>query len=208
MTAIVACIACAVITPRVPPISKIPETFVGGTASADRLRSQQGGSLFRRSLNSAVHTAATAPAPKELIRLGNIMFLEQLFGIIGPTIALGTLTAVIAFHSPVADWITMPIAWILSAFDVENATRIAPGFLFGFLDQYIPAIIASTDLAGERMRFVLAGLSLCQLIYMSETGIVMMRVGLPVTVFQLFQIFIIRTLVVTPVLVIAAILLF
>ena len=58
------------------------------------------------------------------------------------------------------------------------------------------------------MRFILAGLSLCQLIYMTETGLVVLQVGLPVSVFQLFQIFVIRTLIVTPFLAVAAMLIY
>lgn len=207
MTAILACIICAIITPRIPPISRIPATFIGGTANAERLRQSEDGPLLRRSLDNAVSSAAHTPPVKELARLGNIMMFEQLFGIIGPLIALGTITAAVAFHSPIGDWISLPIAWLLSLFQIQDAARVAPGFIFGFMDQYIPAIIAS-DLASAPMRFVLAGLSLCQLIFMTETGLVMIRVGLPVTVFQLFQIFVIRTIIVTPVLTVAALILF
>lgn len=207
MTAILACVVCAVITPRIPPISRIPATFVGGTANAERLHQAKEGPLLRRSLDNALHSAAHTPPIKELARLGNIMMFEQLFGIIGPLIALGTITAAIAFHSPIGEWISMPIAWVLALFQVDEAVRIAPGFIFGFMDQYIPTIIAA-DLESAPMRFVLAGLSLCQLIYMTETGLVMIRVGLPVTVFQLFQIFVARTLIVTPVLSLAAMILF
>lgn len=207
MTAILACIVCAIITPRVPPISRIPATFVGGSANAERLRQAKKGPLLKRSLDNAISTAAHTPPVKELARLGNIMMFEQLFGIIGPLIALGTITAAVAFHSPIGEWISMPIAWLLSLFQVEDAVRVAPGFIFGFMDQYIPTIIAS-DLTSAPMRFILAGLSLCQLIFMTETGLVMIRVGLPVTVFQLFQIFVIRTIIVTPVLAITAMMLF
>lgn len=207
MTAILACIVCAIITPRVPPISRIPATFIGGTANAERLRQAKEGPLLKRSLDNAISTAAHTPPVKELARLGNIMMFEQLFGIIGPLIALGTLTAAVAFHSPIGEWISMPIAWLLTLFQVDDAARVAPGFIFGFMDQYIPTIIAA-DLASAPMRFVLAGLSLCQLIFMTETGLVMIRVGLPVTVFQLFQIFVVRTIIVTPVLAVAAMILF
>ncbi|MBO6804605.1 MAG: hypothetical protein JJ893_15220, partial [Thalassospira sp.] len=111
------------------------------------------------------------------------------------------------FHSPIAGWISAPIAWMLSLFDVADAARIAPGFIFGFMDQYIPAIVAA-EINDQKMRFILAGLSLCQLIYMTETGLVVLQVGLPVSVFQLFQIFVIRTLIVTPVLAVAAMLIY
>lgn len=202
LTAIVACIVCAVITPRIPPISRIPDALIDGMLDK-RVEAIPNGSLLARCLHNAIASAAQTPPAKEMIRSGTVMLFEQLFGIIGPLIALGTITAAIAFHSPVADWISAPIAWLLSLFDVAEASRIAPGFIFGFMDQYIPAIVAS-GITDEHMRFILAGLSLCQLIYMTETGLVVLQVGLPVTVLQLLQLFIIRTIIVTPVLVVGA----
>lgn len=206
LSAILACIVCAMITPRIPPISRIPDALKDGMLDK-RVEAIPNGPLLQRCLHNAVRSAAQTPPPREMLRLANLMLFEQLFGIIGPLIALGTLTAAVAFHSPFADWISAPIAWLLNLFDVAEATRIAPGFIFGFMDQYIPAIVAA-EISDQKMRFILAGLSLCQLIYMTETGLVVLQVGLPVSVFQLFQIFVIRTIVVTPVLAGAAMLIY
>ncbi|WP_262695942.1 YjiH family protein [Kordiimonas aquimaris] len=207
LTAIVVCIACAVITPRIPPISSIAHTYKDGIDNSHSHDASEDKSLLSRCMDSALISAAKAPNPRKLARDGSLMFMEQLFGVLGPMMALATLSAIVAFHSPLGEIITTPIAWALSLFDVAEAPRVAIGFLFGYMDQFIPAVIAG-DLASEPMRFILAGLSLSQLIYMSETGLVMMRVGLPITVFQLFQVFVIRTLVSIPVLVGAAIILF
>lgn len=206
MTAIVACVVCAAISPRIPPISRIPDEFINGKASDDRMKQRNtDGSILSRSLDNAISAAAKTPPIPEMARMGNIMMFEQVFSIIGPMVAVGTLAAAAAFYSPIGEWISMPIAWVLSFFDIENASRVAPGFIFGFLDQYIPTIVAST-IDSARMKFVLAGLSLTQLIFMAETGLVMLRVGLPLTLLQLVQIFIVRTIVTTPVLVLGAVL--
>ena len=207
MTAIVVCIVCAIITPRIPPISNIANTYKDGTDNSHSHDAPADEPLLKRSYDTAVISAAKAPNPAKLARDGTLMFIEQIFGVLGPMMALATVAAVIAFHSPAGEWISAPISWLLSLLDVVEAPRVAVGFIFGFMDQFIPAVIAG-DLASEQMRFVLAGLSLCQLIYMSETGLVMLRVGLPVTVWQLFILFIIRTIIAVPVLVIAAKILF
>ena len=206
MTAILVCTICAIITPRMRPISKIPDTYKDGVDRSHSHDAPRNEPLLKRCYDSAVISAAKAPGPAKLARDGSLMYVEQLFGVLGPMIALATTAAVIAFHTPVGEWISAPIAWLLSLFSIDDAARIAPGFIFGYVDQFIPAVIAG-NVASEPTRFVLAGLSLCQLIYMSETGLVMLRVGLPITVFQLFQIFVIRTLIAIPVLVIAAMML-
>lgn len=202
LTCLLACLLCAAIVPRIPPVSLIPDMCIDG--SEGRLEdTEPDGPIFRRCVENAVRSAANAPPLREMARSATHMMFEQLFGLMGPIIAIGTLTAVVAFHSPLAAWMSAPITWVLSVLDVADASRIAPGFLFGFFDQYIPTIVAS-EISSDRMRFILAGLSLCQLIYMTETGLVVLKVGLPVTVFQLFQIFVVRTLLVTPVLALAA----
>ncbi|MFT7321760.1 YjiH family protein, partial [Congregibacter sp.] len=175
LCSVVACIFCAAIVPRLPPVSRIADCYIDGSPSQS-VDEEPGDPLLRRCLDNALSAAANAPSVGAMLRSATHMLLEQLFGLMGPLIALGTLTAVIAFHSPIAAWISMPIAWMLTLFDVTDAARIAPGFLFGFMDQYIPTIVAS-EISSDRMRFILAGLSLCQLIYMTETGLVVLRVG-------------------------------
>lgn len=207
VTAIVACLACAVITPRMPPLSRIPDTYKDGVDRSHEHDAPAGEPLLQRSYDTAIISAAKAPNPPEMARQGGLMFVEQMFGVTGPMMALATLAAIVAFHSAAGAWISAPVTFLLSLFDVADASRVGIGFIFGFIDQFIPAVIAG-DLSSEPMRFILAGLSLCQLIYMSETGLVMLRVGLPITAWQLFILFMIRTLIVTPVLVGAAVLLF
>lgn len=207
LTAIVACILCAIITPRIPPLSNIEDTYKDGVDRSHEHDAPADEPLFQRSYDAAIISAAKAPNPIELAKSGTQMFLEQLMGVTGPMMALATTAAIVAFHSPIGEWIGAPFAAILSLFDVEQASRVGIGFIFGFIDQFIPAVIAG-DLQGEAIRFILAGLSLCQLIYMSETGLVMLRVGLPINAWQLFLVFLIRTVIVVPVLVVAAMILF
>ncbi len=207
LTAIVACILCAIITPRVRPLSAIPDTYKDGIDRSHEHDAPADEPLLRRSYDTAIISAAKAPNPPELARSGSLMFVEQLFGVTGPMMALATMAAVLAFHSVLGEWIGAPIAWVLSLFDVAEAPRVGIGFVFGFIDQFIPAVIAG-DLSSDAMRFILAGLSLCQLIYMSETGLVMLRVGLPINAWQLFMVFVIRTIICVPVLVLAAMWLF
>jgi nucleoside recognition membrane protein YjiH len=73
----------------------------------------------------------------------------------------------------------------------------------GFLDQYMPAIVAA-GIDNEFTSFVLAGLSVCQLIFMSELGVIILRSSLPLSLWELMQIFLLRTVIVLPVLILGA----
>ena len=84
---------------------------------------------------------------------------------------------------------------------------LPPGFLVGFFDQFLPALLAK-GIESEMARFILAGLSVCQLIYMAEVGVLILYSSLPLNFWQLLAIFIIRTIIVFPVFLIAGWLLF
>lgn len=205
ITAIIACIVCAVITSRVPPLSRLPDVHLDGTAPYRRPANNA--PIFLRSVDNALEASANVPGARLQVQTATRMVVEQLFGVLGPVMGLATLTAVIAFHSPIADWISMPIAVVLEALDIEQPARVAAGMIFGYLDQFIPAIIAG-DITSQPVKFLLAGLSLCQLVFMTETGLVILRSGLPVTVFQLAQVFILRTIIVIPLLLVGAALIY
>ena len=207
IAATIACIICAIVTVRIPPISNIDDRFKDGSEKPYKNLNQSQKNIFRSGLEVALNTADQAPPIKTLVRLASKMSLEQLFAVLGPSLALGTMSTILAFHSPIGEMIGSPIAWILSFFSVENSKYIAPGFIFGFLDQFVPAVIAG-NVANETMRFVLAGLSICQIIFMSETGVIILRSGLPVNLLQLFQLFVIRTLIIIPILLLFALMTF
>ena len=67
----------------------------------------------------------------------------------------------------------------------------------------MPAITAS-GITSDKTSFVLAGLSVCQLIFMSEVGVVILRSSLPLKLRDLAIIFLIRTLISLPVLILGA----
>ena len=68
----------------------------------------------------------------------------------------------------------------------------------GFADMFIPAILAAA-IDNEMTRFIVAALSVTQLIYMSEIGALLLGSKIPVNVFELFLVFILRTVITLPV---------
>ncbi|MDA6082718.1 hypothetical protein OSJ97_24530, partial [Escherichia coli] len=61
-----------------------------------------------------------------------------------------------------------------------------------------------SGIESELTRFVVAGLSLTQLVYMSEIGILILRSNIPLSFLDLFVIFIERTVITLPVIVLIA----
>ena len=110
--------------------------------------------------------------------------------------------ALLRFHTPVVDWLATPLRPLLEHQQVE-AARVAPGLIAGIGDQ-LPWW-RRTD--SEFWRFVLAGLPVTQIIFLSEFGMLILRSPLPATVPMLVALFALRTALTLPVLMAGAALL-
>jgi nucleoside recognition membrane protein YjiH len=131
----------------------------------------------------------------------NMMFF--MFSVLAAAMALATLAAVITFHTPVFTWLSYPLISVLELAQLPDAATASPALLSGFLDQYMPAIVAA-GINSDATSFVLAGLSVCQLVFMSEFGVIVLRSSLPLSVADLGIIFLLRTVIVLPLLILGA----
>ncbi len=70
--------------------------------------------------------------------------------------------------------------------------------LVGFADQFLPAVLGQS-IESPHTRFVIACTSVSQLVYMSEMGALILQSKLPVSLAELFVIFVMRTAITVPV---------
>lgn len=70
--------------------------------------------------------------------------------------------------------------------------------LVGFADMFLPAVVGKS-IESELTRFVIAGVSMTQLIYMSEVGVLLLKSKIPLNLIELFTIFVLRTLITLPI---------
>ena len=78
------------------------------------------------------------------------------------------------------------------------ASWLRDGSIVGFADMFLPSVIASS-IESEIPRFVVAATSVTQLIYMSEIESIIMRSKIPISLTNLFIVFIERTIVTLPI---------
>ncbi len=207
LTMILACLVCAFVMVRVPPLSRMPDSYhTGSSRVVDPDETDEGRGMFARAVAAASARAATAPGFPALIRGSLLQTVSVTFNVIPASMALATLTAALVFHTSVFEWLALPLAWLLELFRFPDAVATAPGLLAGFLDQFMPALIAA-GIESELPRFVLAGLSVTQLIFMAEVGVLILRSVLPLGFRDLLLIFALRTLIVFPLLTLAGLLL-
>ena len=67
--------------------------------------------------------------------------------------------------------------------------------IVGFTDMFTPSIIAAEAVADSMSRFIVATVSVTQLIYLSEVGGLVLGSKIPVNLAELFILFLERTLI-------------
>lgn len=203
LTVVTACLVCALVMVRIPPLTRIADDYFPPTGRRTPPVADDSNGVVAAALRAASARAAGAPGPRALIRGSLLQSIDVIFGVIPVAMCLATLTAVLVFHTPVFDVLATPIYWLISLAGLPEAGVAAPGFIAGFLDQFMPALIAR-NIDSEVTRFVLAGLSISQLIFMAEVGVLILRSSLPLGLVDLALIFLLRTVIVLPIFLVAA----
>ncbi|XKH59102.1 YjiH family protein [Halomonas sediminis] len=203
LTVVVAGLVAAVIVPRLPPLSLKPNTYyepVGCRLQEERTGDQ---GLLRYSLGMAVARAEKAPGPRQLVRIALFNVADIFFGLLPLVIAIGTVALILAEFTPIFTWLSMPMVPVLEWMGVPEAEAAAPATLVGFADMFLPAVLGS-NIESELTRFVIACLSLTQLVYMSEIGALLLKSKIPLKLWELAAIFLIRTAITLPIIVVMA----
>ncbi|BBI64461.1 membrane protein [Vreelandella sulfidaeris] len=197
-TVVVSGLIAAVIVPRLPPLSRKSNDYyepVGCQLSEERTEKV---GLFRYSLIQATNRAAGAPGPRELARLALINVMDIFLALLPLVFAIGTVALILAEFTPLFTWLSYPMVPVLELLRIPEAEAAAPATLVGFADMFLPAVLA-TNIESELTRFVIACLSLTQLIYMSEIGALLLKSKIPIKLWELVAIFLLRTAITLPI---------
>ncbi len=197
LTVVLAGLIAALIMCRIPPLSLIPDSYNEETGRR-LVDEDREGSLVKAAWDNALERAAKAGGVKEALSDGTVNVLNIWFGLVPAVIAIGTISIMIAEATPVFTILSYPFIFILEALQIPEAVEAAPTMLIGFADMFLPAIIGK-NIETEMTRFVIAVVSVSQLIYMSEVGVLLIQSRLPLNIPRLFVIFLMRTAIVLPI---------
>jgi len=188
----------AMIMPRIPPLSRFEDKPFDKLHPLRETHGTGDGSLFREALSLAASRAALAVPLKQQFRIAAGHILDIWFGLVPAVIVVGGAGLILAEYTPVLGWLTAPIVPILEFFGLPEASAAAPALIAGFLDMFLPALLAS-NIEAEITRFVIGVISVTQLIYMSEVGILMIKCEIPLRFGHLLTVFVLRTLIGLPI---------
>ncbi|WP_100400806.1 YjiH family protein [Bacillus sp. FJAT-44742] len=203
LTIVAAGLVAALIMPRIPPLSRKSDNYY---EKAERKGSND---QIPENTSTVSHGLRQASAKAQenkfrTIATGGVKnVLDMWLGVLPIVMALGTIAVIIAEFTPFFVWLGTPFIPLLELMQVPYAAEASQTMLIGFADMFLPAVIGA-DIASEFTRFVIACLSVTQLIYMSEVGGLLLASKLPVRFIDLVIIFIQRTIITLPVIVVIA----
>lgn len=200
LTIVIAGLVAAIISPRIPPLSRKPNTYYEGTESKADETIPSDISRFKWGATQAVVQAKKNSDYSNVLKGGLQNVLDMWMGVVPIVMAIGTIALVIAEFTPLFTYLGAPFVPVLTFLQVPEAAAAAQTMVIGFADMFLPAIIGG-DIESDLTRFVIAGVSITQLIYMSEVGGLLLGSKLPVTFLDLVIIFLQRTIITLPIIV-------
>ena len=201
-------VIAAIVLQKLPPLSNKKDLFIDGTArNADDELIPEGHTALSYGYELALERASKITSLKEVGRQGLKNALGMVFGVLPAVMTIGTIGLVITETTPLFSILGMPFVPLLELLQLPEAVAASETMLVGFADMYVPSVLAAS-IESEMTRFVIAALSVTQLIFMSETGAVILSSKIPLNLLELIVIFLLRTLVTLPVIVFVANLVF
>lgn len=192
-------IVAAIIVPKLPPLRHKKDIYIDGSAREENdEKTPEGHHVLSWGFHQALTRAENSEGIKHTLKDGLKNVFDMVFGVIPVVMAIGTIALMIAEYTPIFDYLGMPFIPLLELLQIPEAEKASTTIVVGFADMFIPSILAAS-IESDMTRFIIAAMSVTQLIYMSEVGALLLGSKIPVNIAELFIIFILRTLVTLPV---------
>ena len=204
LTVTFAGIIAAIIVPRIPPLSKKSNTYIdGSTPRKDAEVIPEGYTSLSYGLEKALEKAEDNSSIKLFFTDGIKNVVDMWLGVLPIVMAMGGIAVMIAEYTPIFQILGMPFIPFLKLLGIPEAAAASQTLIVGFADMFIPSVLA-TNITSEMTRFIIACVSVTQLIYMSEVGGLLLGSKIPVKFTDLIIIFLERTIITLPVIVLCA----
>ena len=188
---------CAVIIPRIYPIRKLPETYNPKTGKRVSEEAPSGYGKLRWGYELAINKAKAANGFVDMVKKGIALAFDIIINTSPVVVGIGTVALIVVHYTPFFQIISLPFEYLLNVLNVPFAEEAAPTMLVGFVDMFLPAVLGNA-IPSELTRFLVAGISFTQLIYMTEVGSIMLKSDVPLGIKELVLIFLERTIIIIP----------
>nr|WP_068673888.1 YjiH family protein [Oceanobacillus sp. Castelsardo] len=203
LTVVAAGIVAAIIMPRIPPLSRKADTLIDNKESHSQELISEGETALSFGYKNALDRAKTQNSVYRFFKEGGQNILDMWMGVAPVVMAFGLIALIIAEYTPIFQWLGIPFVPLLELLQIPYAQEASQTIVIGFADMFLPSVIGA-GIEAEITRFIIAALSVSQLIYMSEVGGLLLGTKIPVSFLDLIIIFLLRTIITLPIITLAA----
>ena len=190
----------AFIMPRIYPLASKKEEYIDKRPfTGDEEKLPEGYNVFTHGLENALETANKSRSLGKVVADGMKNVLDMWIGVAPVVMAFGTVALILAEYTGIFTFLGKPFEPILMVLGIPEAAAAAQTMVVGFADMFLPVILADGVITSELTLFVIATVSVVQLIYMSEVGGLLLGSKIPVNFLDLVVIFLLRTLIALPI---------
>ena len=189
---------------RIPPLSWKKSVYPNGrvqTPEDIKSTTKINANILKIGLNRAVKKSYVAKELKSEL----VASLKDGFFVLPKVISLltavGTLGLITAVYTPFLDWIGLLFIPLLNILQVPDAAAIAPSFPVGLAEMFLPVLLIADqiDTISIGARYVVTTVSIVQVIFFSETVVVMLATKIPISLPELIVCFFERTIIAIPI---------
>ncbi len=184
----------SLIIARSPFIKRYPMEY--NEESGKQLDEPTGKVHFSDAYDLALKKASTADFSVFTKMLPTIFNIHMTF--IPVIILVGTSGLIIAEYTPIFTWISAPLVPLYQALHIPDAQLVAKASLVGFVDMYLPTIFIKNS-TSDIARFIVGTLSFTQLIFMAETGAILLKTRMGFRFTEVLGFFLLRTALSLPI---------
>lgn len=188
-------IVCAIIVPRIPPLSLKKDDYVVDSNHDNKDIAENYSSSVQYGLDLAIKRAESHKGIGEFLKNGIENAFGMWFSVMPIVMIIGTASLVLANNTQVFEILGKPFLPLLNFLKVPESLAASKTMIVGFSDMFTPSIIAASTIQSQMTKFIVATISVTQLIYLSEVGGLILASSIPVNLFELFVIFIERTII-------------
>ncbi|WP_069989658.1 YjiH family protein [Streptococcus agalactiae] len=203
LTVIISSVVCAFIIPYIPPLSRQSNSYYTKPKKETSEVIPDGYNKIEWGLKLAIDKSKANGNMKTFVNNASKTVLSLWFGVMPTIMTVGTIALIISVSTPIFKILGTPFLPFLELLGIPEADIASQTMIVGFSDMVVPSIMAA-EIHSEMTRFIVATVSIVQLIYMSETGAVILGSKIPINILELFIIFIERTIISLPIIVLMA----
>ncbi|MGL4656672.1 MAG: YjiH family protein, partial [Sarcina sp.] len=207
-TITLASIIAAIILPKIGPLKKKSNNYHNNVEPQSSDAIPKNHTPFSYGMELAVEKASKNIDFKSFISEGIHNVLDIMVGVLPVVMAMGGIALILAEYTPLFNILGIPFIPLFELLQIPHAQEAASTILVGFSDMFLPSVMIAQDGIADITKFVVACVSVTQLIYMSEVGSVLLGSSIPISIKELFIIFIQRTLITLPIIALVAHMLF